>query len=308
VLTNAHEHTTIAVVGSTMMDMTCYADILPISGETLRGNLFTTGFGGKGANQAVMAARCGSQVFMVGSVGKDLFGDSIRSNLQNSHVNTNYLKTTNTATGVAHIWVDTAGENRILIIPGANLEIDENEAIEAISAIPHLGIVIGQCEIRQEITLASFRAAKKRDALTILNPAPFEPLSDELLSLTDWLIPNEIEFAALNSVNLNLEDDESLSSFRNGKPTIVTLGADGALLIDQAGKVFRTPSPRVEAIDSTGAGDCFIGAFAAGLSLSLLPTKAMQFGCACASKSVSERGAQSSYPSEKFVQELLKDL
>ncbi len=305
-LTNTQELKTIAVVGSAMMDLTCYADILPISGETLLGNLFTTGFGGKGANQAVMAARCGSQVFMIGSVGKDVFGDSIRSNLQNSKVNTEYLKTRNAATGVAHIWVDAEGENRILIIPGANYEIEESEAINAIATIPHLGIVIGQCEIKQEITVAAFRAAKDRGALTILNPAPFQPLSDELLSLTDWLVPNEIEFAALSAAKIDLGNNESLASFRGGKSTIVTLGADGALLIDQVGEVFRTPSPLVDAIDSTGAGDCFIGAFAAGLSLSLLPVKAMQFGCACASKSVSGRGAQSSYPSEKFIKELLE--
>lgn len=299
---------TIAVVGSAMLDMTCYADRLPISGETLIGNFFTTGFGGKGANQAVMAARCGAEVFMVGSVGKDVFGDSITANLQSSGVNTDFLAISDAATGVAHIWVDSEGENRILIIPGANHEIEEINAVRAIKSIPNLGIVIGQCEIKQGITLEAFKAAKERNCLTILNPAPFQALSQELLALTDWLIPNEIEFAALHPSNLHPFDDKNISSFRIGQSTIVTLGRDGAMMIDANGNIFRKPSPPSKVIDSTGAGDCFIGAFVAGISYSLDPLQAMEFGCICASISVSHKGAQSSYPPNKEVNEILQKL
>ena len=178
----------IAVVGSSSMDLTCYADVLPQAGQTLYGNLFTTGFGGKGANQAVMASLAGANVYMVGCIGNDLFGKSLQENFKNQSINSEYVKISDLPTGVAHIWVDSKGQNRILIVPGANHDFDENHAAQAIKLIPDLAIVIGQCEVPQAVTAAAFTVAKERGALTILNPAPFQDLSPDLLSVTDWLI------------------------------------------------------------------------------------------------------------------------
>ena len=188
----------IAVVGSAMMDLTAYADVLPEAGQTLAGQLFTTGFGGKGANQAVMAAHCGAEVHFIGKLGKDVFGDAIADNFIKVGINSEYVDRSETPNGVAHIWVDGQGENRIIIIPGANHEIEVTRAIEAINSITDLQIVVAQCEIKQEVTVAAFRAAKARGCTTILNPAPFQQLSTELLDLTDWLIPNETEFRELH--------------------------------------------------------------------------------------------------------------
>ena len=158
----------IVVVGSAMMDLTAYADVLPEPGQTLAGQLFTTGFGGKGANQAVMAAHCGAQVHFIGKLGGDVFGKAIADNFVKVGINSRFVETSSTPNGVAHIWVDGAGENRIIIIPGANHEIEVNKAIEAINSIQDLAIVVAQCEIKQEVTLS--RRPKHADAQQFLIP------------------------------------------------------------------------------------------------------------------------------------------
>lgn len=295
----------IAVVGSAMMDLTCYADVLPEAGETIFGQLFTTGFGGKGANQAVIAQRCGSNVYMIGKVGEDLFGQSIVENFSREGLNTSFFEVSPQPTGVAHIWVDGTGENRIIIVPGANHEIEAATVTRAISEINNLRMVVAQCEIQQEITLAAFRAAKSRGAITLLNPAPFQPLSEELLSLTDWLIPNEIEFMQIHSMNSSPISDEIIASLRPGQPTVVTLGAAGAALVHASGKVDRIAAPKAVALDSTGAGDCFIGAFASALLLGLDAPNAVKFGCQAAAISVARKGAQSSYPTREEIAQIL---
>ena len=164
--------TVIAVVGSAMMDLTAYADVLPEPGQTLAGQLFTTGFGGKGANQAVMAAHCGAEVHFIGKLGKEVFGTAIADNFVKVGIHSEYVDRSDTPTGVAHIWVDGNGENRIIIIPGANHEIEIAKAVDAINTIKDLSVVVAQCEIKQEVTLAAFKAAKARGCTTILNPAP----------------------------------------------------------------------------------------------------------------------------------------
>ena len=189
----------IAVVGSAMIDLTAYAKVIPAPGQTLEGDLFTTGFGGKGANQAVIAAHCGAQVHFVGKLGNDLFGDSIAENFKKLGIGSEFLARSDTPNGVAHIWVDANGENRIVIIPGANHEIELKKAVQAIESIPDLAVVVAQCEIKQEVTLAAFSAAKARGCLTILNPAPYQPLSKELLELTDWIIPNAVSYTHLRA-------------------------------------------------------------------------------------------------------------
>ena len=289
----------IVVVGSAMMDLTAYADVLPEPGQTLAGQLFTTGFGGKGANQAVMAAYCGAQVHFIGKLGDDVFGRAIADNFVKVGINSQFVETSSTPSGVAHIWVDGAGENRIIIIPGANHEIEVSKAIEAINSIQDLAVVVAQCEIKQEVTLAAFKAAKARGCITILNPAPYQEISAELLSLCDWIIPNETEFRELHGQLPT--SDEILKSFRVGKSSIVTLGSKGAVYISPEGQVHYAEAPKVSAVDTTGAGDSFVGSFAYALASGRDPIDAMKFGISIASLSVTRKGAQSSYPDQTEI-------
>ena len=289
----------IVVVGSAMMDLTAYADVLPEPGKTLAGQLFTTGFGGKGANQAVMAAHCGAHVHFIGKLGDDVFGKAIGDNFVKVGIDSRFVETSATPNGVAHIWVDGAGENRIIIIPGANHEIEIIKAVEAINSIEDLAIVVAQCEIKQEVTLAAFKAAKARGCTTILNPAPYQQLSTQLLQLTDWLIPNETEFRELHGALPS--SDEILKSFRPGKSTIVTLGGECAVYISPSAELHRVSAPKVTAIDTTGAGDAFVGSFAYAIASGKDPIEAMKFGVKIASFSVTRKGAQSSYPDQTEI-------
>jgi len=289
----------IAVVGSAMIDLTAYAKVIPAPGQTLEGDLFTTGFGGKGANQAVIAAHCGAQVHFVGKLGNDLFGDSIAENFKKLGIGSQFLERSDTPNGVAHIWVDSNGENRIVIIPGANYEIESKKAVDAIESIADLAVVVAQCEIKQEVTLAAFSAAKARGCVTILNPAPYQPLSKELLEVTDWIIPNETEFKELHGQAPS--NDEVLKSFRPGRNSIVTLGSEGAVLIASNGNLTRVSAPKVNAVDTTGAGDAFVGVFAFGLASGKSPEDAMKLGIKVATMSVTRKGAQSSYPSQAEI-------
>jgi len=289
-------NTKIAVIGSTMMDLTVYADVLPAAGETRFGNSFTTGFGGKGANQAVMAARTGAKVTMITGIGSDGFGDESLANFKNCGMDTTSVLRLPTHTGVAHIWVDGQGQNRISIVPGANFALTPQNAVDEVSKLKGVSVLIAQCEIPQEVTLAAFRTAQELGITTILNPAPYQPLTDDLLELTDWLIPNEIEFAELDKTHRAPDSDAVISSLRSSGRTIVTLGSDGAALVTLDGSVKRFAAKKVSATDTTGAGDCFIGAFAAALASGASEESAVQFGIDCATKSVTRKGAQSSYP------------
>ena len=259
------------------MDLTAYSAKLPSPGQTVVGEEFTTGFGGKGANQAVAAAIAGSEVFFIGKLGKDVFGEAIYENFKVRGLHLYFLERADRPTGVAHIWVDQSGDNRIIIIPGANHEIDAQLVSSAISKISDLKIVIGQCEIKQAVTIAAFKAAKARGATTILNPAPYEPLSEELLQVTDWIIPNEIEYAELGEITANV---------------ILTEGPKGARHLNSE---IEVSALKVEAIDTTGAGDCFVGTFAATLAKGETLEQSMRIGCIAASLSVTKKGAQSSY-------------
>lgn len=288
-----------------MMDLTCYADTLPEPGETIFGKSFTTGFGGKGANQAVMARRCGSEVYMIGRVGEDLFGNSILENFGEAGINLSFTGVSTLPTGIAHIWVDSTGENRIIIVPGANGDVNIEDIENAITQIPNLGIVIAQCEIPQAVTLAAFESAKRRGCLTLLNPAPYQPLSIELLEATDWLVVNEVEFSQLHAEHLLPTTDANISGFRPGRSAVVTLGAAGAAIVDALGAVQRVQVPRVNPVDTTGAGDCFIGAFAAALIQRKEPQKALEFAALVASQSVLRHGAQSSYPTTDEIAQIL---
>ena len=299
---------TVVVVGSTMMDMITYIDKVPESGETLIGDTFALGFGGKGANQSVMASRMGANVYMVNTLGDDLFGDSTLKNFQDQGINTSFIARTAGASGVAPIWVEKDGSNRIICVPGSNNAMTPAQATHAIESIKDIDVVIGELEIPQDVTAAAFRAAQKKGIITILNPAPFAPLSAELLAASDWIAPNEHEFAAMDSLKRSPDSDETIRDLAKtlGKRILVTLGELGAAFTAPSGEIVRIPSPKVIAIDTTGAGDSFVGAFAYGLASGLSEELAIKLGCACASASVTRRGTQSSYSSKEEAQEIIK--
>jgi len=298
----------IVVVGSTMIDLVAFTDRVPDAGETLVGRRFQMGFGGKGANQAVMASLLGADVAMVNCLGDDVYGDMTLENFASFRIDTTHVHRTEGASGVAPIWVEGDGTNRIIIIPGANDALSPDQAADAVLSMPDVSVVVGQLEIPQSVTAAGFRAARERGMVTILNPAPAAKLDRELLETTSWLIPNEIEFAMIAGGEATV--DAALVSFarHTGVRLLVTLGEDGVALVNEDGSVFRMPVQPADAVDTTGAGDAFVGAFAYGLAADMNELDAIALGVACAGDSVTKPGTQISFPDSARCAQLLDSL
>jgi ribokinase len=297
----------IAVVGSLNIDLIAYAQRVPNAGETVIGDRFQMGFGGKGANQAVMAARLGGRVSMIGALGDDVYADMTFDNLAAQGVDATHVARVQGSSGVAPIWVEPDGTNRIIVVGGANDLVDPEVAAAAIRSLEDVRAVIGQLEIPQAVTAAAFRAARDRGIRTILNPAPAATLGRDLLDATEYLMPNEHELALVaGRESIDLDDDATLIEIAAslGVRLIVTLGARGAAM-EADGVVYRVPADRVDAIDTTGAGDAFVGAFAFGLASGLDELSAVRLGIACASDSVTRTGTQSSFASPERAAELL---
>ena len=286
----------ILVIGAANTDLTAYVDRIPEGGETIHGDLFTTGFGGKGANQAVAAKRAGAEVALIAGLGADIFGENTKAHLETEGINTSGIFYGKQPSGVAHIWVDSKGENRIIIIPGANLELNKEFIENAVLKISNLSIVVAQCELPQEFTIAAFKSAKAKNAITILNPAPAVELSPELIELSDWIVPNQIEFYSLSNEIPGGDLIEKVKNFYPDKNLLVTLGSEGAILRTKNGKIIKVIAPKTEVIDTTGAGDGFVGAFATALNAGKELRVALEFAIKFATNSVSKKGAQSSYP------------
>ena len=299
----------ILVVGSTMIDLVAFADRLPDAGETVVGERFIQGFGGKGANQAVMAARFGAAVAMVGTVGDDVNGRLIVDNLRAQGVATDDVSVAVGSSGVAPIWVDGDGMNRIIVIPGTNGLVSPAAAAAAVERI-RPAVVVGQFEIPQPATAAAFAAARAIGAVTILNPAPGAPIAPDLLAVTDWLVPNETEFVLIGGLPLGRSEAPEARTIADlgdalGVSLVVTLGDRGAAVRPLRGDVVRIVAPTAVATDTTGAGDAFVGAFAVGLAAGLDPVAATVLGCAAASDSVARPGTQASYPPREVAQGML---
>jgi ribokinase len=286
----------IVVIGAANTDLTAYVDRIPDGGETIHGNNFTTGFGGKGANQAVAAKRAGANVTLITGLGADIFGKNTKTHLEAEGIDTSAIFYGKQPSGVAHIWVDTEGENRIIIIPGVNLELSTEFISNAVLNCTNISIVIAQCELPQDFAIAAFKSAKVRKAITILNPAPAVKLSSELIALSDWIIPNQIEFESHANESNGKDLIEKMKNFCPDKNLLVTLGAAGAILRTKNGEAIKATAPKTDVIDTTGAGDAFVGAFAAALNTKKELQIALEFAIKFASNSVGKKGAQSSYP------------
>ena len=282
----------ICVIGSSNIDQIAYTKNIPADGETLFGDSFQMGFGGKGANQAVMAGLLGANVYMITCLGDDVYKEMTINNYEANNVNTDHIQLVKGASGVAPIWVDATGQNRIIVIPGANNEIDAQKAISSIEEIGDISVLVGQCEIPMEVNHEVFQYAKSNSVTTIFNPAPAKKLDREFLEHISWLIPNENEFELISGMEPN---DENFLKFNEEIPCnlIVTLGEKGAVLVDE-NKTHYFDAPSVNAIDTTGAGDSFIGTFAYELSESNSPESCIKKAVEKASQSVTKKGTQSS--------------
>jgi len=283
----------ICVIGSSNIDQIAYTKNIPADGETLFGDSFQMGFGGKGANQAVMAGLLGADVYMITCLGDDVYKEMTINNYEANNVNTDHIQLVKGASGVAPIWVDATGQNRIIVIPGANNEIDAQKAISSIEKIGDISVLVGQCEIPMEVNHEVFQYAKSNSVTTIFNPAPAKKLEREFLEHISWLIPNENEFELISGMEPN---DDNFLKFNEEIPCnlIVTLGEKGAVLVDE-NKTHYFDAPSVNAIDTTGAGDSFIGTFAYELSESNSPESCIKKAVEKASQSVTKKGTQSSY-------------
>ncbi len=306
----------IIIVGSTMMDLMAYAPRLPEAGETVVGTSFQAGFGGKGANQAVMARLLGAKVSMVCCVGSDSYGTETLQNFADRDIDTTWARRVPGASGVAPIWVEASGQNRIIILPGANLAMDSDVAVAAVNDGPAPAVVAGQFEVPQAVTAAAFAAARRRGAIVVLNPAPAAPLEPALAAASDWVIPNEVELASLAGEPVGngipgdgIPSDDVLRSVaaKVGCRLLVTLGSAGAALVSVAGEVLRLAAPPVEVVDTTGAGDAFVGGFIWALAGGRNELEAAQIAIAVASDSVTRPGTQLSYATPEAYQRLLAD-
>lgn len=292
----------LCMLGSSNIDLIARVPRLPAPGETLIGSQFNMGFGGKGANQAIMAARLGAQVSVITKLGRDIFGDDTLRNYQANGIDTTHVLFDPVRfSGVAPITVnEITGQNAIVIVPGANDGLSPADARAAATAIQSAQFLMCQLEIPLETTLEGFRIAKAASVRTMLNPAPAQMLPAELLALSDLIIPNETEAALLTGMAVDTLDQAVAAGLalraRGPEIVILTLGKRGALILDGDAAPVHIAAEAVQAVDSTGAGDAFVGSLAyfmaSGRSLIDSVTKA----CAVATRSVLKIGTQTSFP------------
>lgn len=292
----------ICVVGSSNVDLVTYAPRLPKIGETVIGTRFQTGFGGKGANQAVMAAKLGAEVTMITKLGDDSFGrDTLENYKSLGFDSSQVLFTSEAATGVAPIWVEeSSSNNAIIVAAGANDLLSPQDIADASAAIASAQVLVCQWEVPLETTLAALKIARQNGVMTIFNPAPVrEMLPDEAYALSDIFSPNESETEVLTGLSVqSLEEAEiagqSLLARGAGK-VILTLGERGSLLVESTGTT-HVPTTVVKAVDTTGAGDSFIGSLSYFLGAGVPLVTAMERANYIASISVQATGTQSSFP------------
>jgi ribokinase len=288
----------VCVVGAANIDLISYVPRLPHVGETLHGTQFRMGYGGKGANQAVMAAKLRADVTMVCKVGRDVFGEGTLENFRTLGVDTTHVTFTDEAfSGVAPIVVDPEGRNAIIIVTGANDLLSLDDLEHARPAIAASDVLACQLELPAETSLAALRIAREEDVRTIFNPAPArEDLAEEFYALSDVFSPNEPETELLTGMPAGEEAARELLA-RGAGSVVLTLGARGSLVVERDAPAVEVPVEPVRAVDTTGAGDAFVGALATFLAGGLPLVEAADRANAVAALSVQGRGTQTSFPS-----------
>lgn len=292
----------VCVLGSINMDLVIRVNEMPKEGETILSESFEKIAGGKGANQAVAARRCGNIVSMIGKIGKDDNGKILKGLLEEDSIYTNLIfEDENEPTGMAVITVNKNGNNSITVISGSNMTLNKDEIEKSKEIIENSDILISQFEVPEEVILEAFKIAKENNKITILNPAPAKKIDEELLKYTDIIIPNETEAELLTGIKV--KDLESAKLAANGllekgvKFVIVTLGSKGAAVISKEdGQIVE--AYKVKAIDTTAAGDSFIGGLSSKLDIENLSfenlLKAVKFANKVSSITVQRKGAQPS--------------
>src|SRR3979411_811188 len=289
----------IAVIGSGNIDMTTFSDRFPKAGETIFGQKFDLGFGGKGANQAVASRLCGADVFMVGRVGDDLFGPASMQNFQNLGIDATHVKQIEgVSSGVAPIFVEPNGQNRIFVVKGANDLLKPADVEPADDLLRTVDCMVLQFEIPLETVYYSVSFARENHIRCIVNPAPAQPIDMNALSGLDYFIPNESEAETITGMPVRNIDDakKCAANLLSGgvKRIILTLGANGSLLAGREG-MEHIPAFSVNSIDSTGAGDAFIGSFAVFLGEGVPEKEALRRANLYAALSTTKVGTQKSF-------------
>jgi len=289
----------IAVVGSANVDLTTFSDNFPKPGETIFAPKFSLGFGGKGANQAVSARLCGSDVLMVARVGDDLFGPSTIKNFETLGIDATHVRqVSGVSSGVAPIFVDSSGQNRIFVVKGANDALKPADVDAAADALKSADCIVLQFEIPLDTVYYTIKFARNNGIRCILNPAPAQPIDFEAIADLDYFVPNESEAEAISGMPVrNLDDAKQCASklLASGiRRVIMTLGANGSLLADSEG-MEHVPAFSVKSVDSTGAGDAFIGSFATFLSEGWAEREAVRRANLYAGLSTTGEGTQKSF-------------
>jgi ribokinase len=297
----------ITVVGSINLDLVVRAERLPRPGETLAGQRFDMFPGGKGANQAVAAARLGAQVRMVGRVGQDAFAERALRGLAEAGADlSNVVQDSEQPTGVASIVVDDQGENAILVVAGANGAWSAADMARAERAAADAQVVLLQLEIPLEVVLRTAHAARRAGARVVLNPAPARPLPRPLFGEVDVLTPNAVEAAGLAGLERADPEQAARGLAQHGvRAAVLTLGAEGALVLEN-GQLQRVPGFQVTPVDTTAAGDAFNAALAFALARGLDLAAAARVGCAAGALAATKPGAQPSLPSLDDVLQYLR--
>ncbi len=298
----------ILVAGSTNIDMVVNTAKFPAPGETVLGKTFLMNAGGKGANQAVAAARLGGDVIFLGKTGKDIFGEQMSLNLKKEKINIKYLKTeAEQPSGIALITVNKAGENTIVVAPGANATLSPGDIHNVLHELDNTKIILMQLETPLETVKYLASAGKLKEKIIILNPAPAQPLPDSLLRNISVITPNKREAEYLTGLKVNnsesMERAADILLNKGVEAVIITLGDEGAFLY--AGKEKqKIPAPKVKAVDTTAAGDTFNGALAVMLAEGKTLKEAVIFANKAAALSVRKAGAQRSIPYRKDIEKI----
>ena len=300
----------ITVIGSSNTDMIIQVPRLPVPGETLLGGSFTTALGGKGANQAVAAARAGGEVTYIGRVGDDVFGEQALKGLKEDGINIDYaVKDPLVPTGIAQIVVDEEGKNIIVVAPGANQNLCEQDITNARKAILASDILLLQLETPIQTVRFAAKFAFENHIRVMLNPAPAIPLDDELLGYISILTPNKLEAESLTGISITDERSVELAGrilLEHGLArVIITLGSKGSMVIDNGGAE-HVPAFRIKSVDTTAASDVFNGAMAVALAEGKNFYESVRFGNAAAAISTTRLGAQPSIPRREEILDILR--
>jgi len=289
----------IAVVGSANVDLTTFSDRFPKPGETIFGDKFDLGFGGKGANQAVAARLCGSDVFMIARVGDDLFGPATIKNFEKLGIDPTHVRqVSGVSSGVAPIFVESSGQNRIIVVKGANDKLKPADVDEAAGDLKKADCIVLQFEIPLETVYYTIQFARKNGIRCILNPAPAQPIDLIAVADLDYFVPNESEAETITGLPVkNVDDAKKCAEKLLGggiRRVLITLGANGSLLAGKEG-MEHVPAFAMKSMDSTGAGDAFIGSFATFLGEGLPEREAVRRANLYAGLSTLGVGTQKSF-------------